>query len=546
MCKATTKIPSNQIVRISMCKATTKIPNNQIVWVTKQSDCVDIHALYQLRTRVVNSKYGSNLTIPNRALERINDFLQYTDFDNYPSLVNISTSLVSVRRTKFRVGDEIIVDIVLYNGRGERATVGGDMLRVWLRETTLKASVAGYVIDHGNGSYTGFVKAIWAGNPELMFSIGNIKEHIGIYVNVVKRYGVLEFQRAVFKRHNVNETTSCSVVPNIPDVQKYCNFTSKNFNLPYFCGKPESLNCEDWFIYEGSGIYACNQKHESFFRNYRNLKKTVAVLNILERVDSTQHLQDSCRDVSSRITWHTTNPTGYFYNGLWQSSICKSRIQWEYKHYRKCLRNRPVLLTGDSTTRNWFTPLAQLLRLKIMIEQSQIHNLRRKWHTFSKAVNANSGISLYWSPHEFPFYSNEQQTEYMRSVASRIDELPSNKSSIVILHWFAHLTRTTPKRYRDHIRSSKKAVLRLLERSPNSDIFIKGPHSFTYEKFLEPFDYVSGVYKQILYEEFRDSHDKVYFIDQWDATVGNENENVHPTFPFFNEMMLNFLFSFIC
>ncbi|XP_069128396.1 NXPE family member 3-like [Argopecten irradians] len=510
---------------------------------------------YQLMSRIMISSYLDRIytlsfnicgyetksTIPNWSLERVNEYRQFTDLDIL-SLVNMSTSVVNVRKTEFRVGDEIIVDIVLYNGRGERATVGGDMLRVWLREITLKASVAGYVIDHGNGSYTGIVKAMWAGNPELMFAIGNTKEHIGIYMNVVQKYGVITFLKAGFKNKNLTENTLCSVVPNIPDVTLYCNFTAHNFNMSFFCGKPKILTCADWSVYERTDIHSCNKKHDLIFRRYRYMKKSITFVDVSKRIVTARHPQVSCRDITRTVTWHTTNPTGYFYNGQWQSLICKSIIQWEYTHYLKCLKNHPVLMTGDSTTRNWFVPLARLLRLNITDGRLEIKD--KALHTFAEATT--EGLYLSWAPHEIPFYSLEQNKDNFRSVASRIDALPSNKSAIVILHWFGHLTRTTPQQYRDHVRSAKEAVLRLLERSPNSDIFIKGPHSFTYDIFLEPFDYISEVYKQILYEEFRDLHHSVYFIDQWDATVGNENVNIHPEYPFFNEMMLNFVFSHIC
>ncbi|XP_069126050.1 NXPE family member 3-like [Argopecten irradians] len=490
------------------------------------------------------NEYDSNSTIPKGAAMKTINKYQYTDFDSYLSLVNISTSLVIVRRTEFRVGDEITVDIVLYNGRGERATVGGDMLRVWLRETTLKASVAGYVIDHGNGSYTGVVKAMWAGKPELMFAIGNTKEHIGIFMNVVQKYGVIEFLRAGFTNQNLTENTMCSVIPNIPNVKEYCNFTTLNFNMSFFCGKPKSLECEDWTVYERTGNHSCSKEHKAFFRSYRYLKKKVTFLKVSNKLSYARHPNVSCRNVNSTVTWHTHVPTGYFYSGQWKSLICKSLLQRRYIPYQRCLRNRPVLMTGDSTTRNWFKPLARLLRLSITDGRQEIKD--KAWHKFGEAIKTSKGLYLYWAPHEIPFYSLEQNKDNFRSVASRIDALPSNKSPIVIMHWFGHLTRTTPQQYRDHVRSAKEAVLRLLKRSPNSDIFIKGPHSFTYNIFLEPFDYLSRVCKQILYEEFRDLQDKVYFIDQWDATVGNGNVDIHPTLPFFNEMMLNFVFSFIC
>ncbi|XP_033732951.1 NXPE family member 3-like [Pecten maximus] len=484
-------------------------------------------------------------TLPKHALEQIDRYMMFTDFTDFLSLVNISTSVVTIRNDKsdVRIGDDVIVDIDLYNGRGERATRGGDMLRVWLREPTRHASVSGYVIDHDNGSYTGVVKAMWAGNPELMFSIANTKEHIGIFMNIVQKYGLIRFLRAGFIKGKLTESTLCSVIPNIPNVTEYCNFTSQNFNMSFFCGKPKQMNCGDWTVYERASRYSCNTKHTSFFRNYKYFSKSLGMLTVSTGSGTTGESDILCRDVSSTITWQTTNPTGFFYDGKWRSLICKPALSWTYDSYAKCLKNRPVLMTGDSTTRNWYVPLAALLKLRIFVGRHEIKD--KAWHKFAEAENKGKSLSMYWSPHEIPFYSWEQNKNNFRSVASRIDDLPGNKSAIIILHWYGHLTRTTPKQYRDHVTSAKHAVVRHLKRSPHSNIFIKGPHSFTYNYFLEPFDYISRVYRQILYEEFKDLQDKVYFIDQWDATVGMENLDIHPKASL-NPIMANFVFSFIC
>ncbi|XP_033759262.1 NXPE family member 3-like [Pecten maximus] len=474
-----------------------------------------------------------------------------TDFKDLLSLVNISTSVISMRNNKseVRIGDDVIVDIDLYSGRGGRSTRGGDMLRVWLREPSRHASVSGYVIDHDNGSYTGVVKAMWAGNPELIFSIANTKEHIGIFMNIVHKHGLIKFLRARFMKGNLTEITLCSIIPNIPDVTDYCNFTTQNFNFSFYCGKPKHMNldCEDWVLYAASSNYSCNMKNKALMQN-RYISKEIGTVKVLADSGSgTKGESDtSCHDVISKQTWQTSNPTGYFYKGKWRSLICKPSLTWTYKSYAKCLKNRPVLMTGDSTTRNWYVSLTKLLNLTIFDGRHEIKDAA--WQKFAEAGNNTKSLSLYWTPHEIPFYGSErieQNKNNFRSIASRIDNLPGRKRIILILHWYAHLARTTPQQYREHVTSAKQAVVRLLKRSPHSKILVKGPHSYTYNYFVEPFDYISRIYSQILYEEFKDLQDNVYFIDQWDATIANENFDIHPK-PALDPIMVNFAFSFIC
>ncbi|XP_060063209.1 NXPE family member 3-like [Ylistrum balloti] len=474
----------------------------------------------------------------------INTYMEFKDYKDFHSLVNISNSVITVRSSNVSIGDDIIVDIVLYNGRGERSKMGGDILRVWLREPSVKASVSGHVTDHGDGSYTGVVKAMWAGKPEVMFSIANTKEHVGIFMNIVHKYGLIMFLKAGFRKGNRTETTLCSVLPNIPHVIEYCNFTAQIYNMSFFCGKPFTMSCEDWIVYERALQYPCSEKHQLLFSKYKYFKKRVSRVTVLSNSGARQEPMVSCSDIKSEVTWQISTPAGYFYNGKWRSLLCKTLMPWKRESYAKCLKDRPLLMTGDSTIRNWFQRIAELLKLTILVGKKEVTD--KAWQKFSEAGNRTESLELYWAPHGIPFFSYEQNKKNLRSAASRIDDLPGNKSVILVLHWFSHVARTNPQNYRELLRSAKQAIIRLLKRSPNSRVLIKGPHAFTYFMFLGPIDYLGMLYKQILYEEFKDLQRKVYYIDQWDATIGNENINNHPEYPSYNPMMINLLFSFIC
>ncbi|XP_069120350.1 NXPE family member 3-like isoform X2 [Argopecten irradians] len=479
------------------------------------------------------------------ALRPVKSYLEITDFTDFLSLVNISTSFIRIRKSVVKLGEDVIVDIILYNGRNEPLTRGGDVLRLWLREPSHKASVSGHVIDHGDGSYTGIVKAMWAGNPEVMFSIANTKEHIGIFMNIVHKYGLITFLKAGFGKENVTESTLCSIVPRIPGVSEYCDFTAQNYDMSFFCGKPTNMSCEDWIVYERTiDEHPCNKDQLSLFLHYKYFQKNISTVKVLPDPGTVLDTERPCFGLNSDVTWKPRHPTGYYFNGEYRSLVCKASMPWNRTAYARCLRDRPLLMTGDSTIRNWFTKIADLLDLRILVGRKEIKD--KAWHKFSEAENASESLALYWTPHGIPFFSYEQNKNNMRSVAFRIDSMPGDKPVILMLHWFSHLARTTPYKYREHVRSAKLAIIRLLKRSPDSRIFIKGPHAYTYFTFLEPIDYMGLLYIQILHEEFQDLQNKVYFIDQWDATVGNENIHNHPAYPPYNIQMISLFFSFIC
>lgn len=157
---------------------------------------------------------------------------------------------VTTNCSSLHIGDDIMVEMELYNGYGKPIQTGGDLLRVWMTDTQHRASVAGYVIDHGDGTYTGVVKALWSGRPTLKVSVANVKEHIAIYMNVMKEYGTSKYINAIFYKANKHkqDTTTCSAVYKPPSLrdENFCNFTKENFNMAFYCVAPKGYTCEDW------------------------------------------------------------------------------------------------------------------------------------------------------------------------------------------------------------------------------------------------------------------------------------------------------------
>lgn len=99
--------------------------------------------------------------------------------------------------------------------------------------------------------------------------------------------------------------------------------------------------------------------------------------------------------------------------------------------------------------------------------------------------------------------------------------------------------------FREHVRKAKEAVLRLLMRSREVQVFIKGPHLITYPNALKPYAYVGMFVEQILLEEFYNLTYRVIYLDQWDMSVAMENVDKHPN-KLLDEISLNNLINLAC
>lgn len=169
------------------------------------------------------------------------------------------------KKTYYKLGERIITEITLYDGWGRRLLTGGDLLRIWTVNPFIKANSSGFVIDHGNGSYTGIVTALWRGYLQIRLSIATTKEHTGIFMNRVSKYGLSNSITATFSKtfngNSIQDRSDCSVVSFIPGYNDTCNFTTINYNMSWFCGKPSlpHLSCKDWTAYSGGKFNSFSQ-----------------------------------------------------------------------------------------------------------------------------------------------------------------------------------------------------------------------------------------------------------------------------------------------
>ena len=166
----------------------------------------------------------------------------------------------------FQLGENVTVRITLSDGSGKAKTVGGDHVRVWMVEPSKKASSAGYVIDHGNGTYTGHLKALWVGIPLIRAAIAITCEGVGIRYHAIKEPSKLRGVLAVFKSDHISEETLCA--PRLNSKRDLCNFSAENFGLPWFCFRPQNpkLLCHDWVKVRGYHPKGFTQQENAILR----------------------------------------------------------------------------------------------------------------------------------------------------------------------------------------------------------------------------------------------------------------------------------------
>ncbi|XP_069104857.1 NXPE family member 4-like isoform X2 [Argopecten irradians] len=476
-----------------------------------------------------------------RQIKQVTDFKKL--YDSRFSLVELITA-----HDALTVGSKLRVRISLYNGYNHSLTQGGDLLNIWLRNKDGTSTVAGYVVDNLNGTYTGHVMAFWAGNVTIKVTVTNTKEGIGLYTNYVQEHGSYKFVNATFVEGNRREMTQCAPTMSHWLRHQYggfCNLTEENYNISLFCGKPKSVSCTNWVKYgwDGSLYYDENTKK---ILGYKDIVLKPIHLTIVPSSKEDLYFpipKVPCNKFPPSLTWNSTVPSGFLFKGKYHNLLCQTTVDSTKENYRTCLKNLTVISIGDSTTRQWFFRLSSILGIR------DSANIPEKgvWQKYAHAQSPRLGLDIEWQPHELPFHGTPgSDRKNIKSVSFRLDKIPAKSNAIVIIHWFAHIARCCDHiALREHVRAAKVSIVKLLKRSPDVQIFIKGPHLITFLNARKPYAYIGMFVEQVLLEEFKDLTDKIIYLDQWDMSVAKENVNIHPK-TVLDDISLNNLINFAC
>lgn len=234
-------------------------------------------------------------------------------------------------------------------------------------------------------------------------------------------------------------------------------------------------------------------------------------------------------------TWRN-HVVGFYFNKTWISIHCKeTNLPYNiitFKKFGKCLKNRQIILIGDSNALSFYDILVKNLHLNIVSTEGR----------FFFATNPEMNISICHAPHHLPHYViTFQDKDNFIPATKWFDDIQPGNNSIIMLHMWMHAKMMDFGVFRRHVRQIKISAERMLQRAPQVDLIIKGPHASVDQ--IPATDYASQPHRTIWREEFQGIQDKVIFLDFWGMTIGTENQKTHP--PIVMDMVYHLL-SHLC
>uniref|UniRef100_A0A670IU57 NXPE C-terminal domain-containing protein n=1 Tax=Podarcis muralis TaxID=64176 RepID=A0A670IU57_PODMU len=394
-------------------------------------------------------------------------------------------------QSNYTVGNMLLVSLEARDQSGQPKHYGGDFLRAKLHSPELKASVAGTVEDHNNGTYTLTFPLLWAGAAQVSVRLIHSSETVALLRRIRDSHPSTVTFRGYFVdpgQGSKEEVTECNVHPVSGPT---CQYVDPGTGERWFCARPQHHSCND-LVYHSTGIY-------------KN------VLSSAEKVFLTTSPPLPCHPGLA-----LTNPSGFYYKDVWVSLGCSSRTFPTSDLALGCLRGKIVHMIGDSTLRQWWEFLLAFIPCK---------SLGKNCSGPLLAVEPAQGLVLRWRAHGIPLRTAKSKMADMHYLANELDALGGGPDMVVVFTLWAHFTTFPVDVYVRRVHGIRQAVAQLLARSPQTTVVIKSAN--TGFKSVYGSDWLSLQLDNILRAMFAGM--KVAIVDAWAMTSCHYLPgNIHP------------------
>ncbi|XP_045202402.2 NXPE family member 3-like [Mercenaria mercenaria] len=465
-----------------------------------------------------------------------------------------SVKFSRLKTIKYDNEGNIVVAIETYDMKNNSKTVGDDVIVVWASQSDGDGLVSGHVIDHKNGSYTGTVKVFWTGFTKVNVKLASSLENTCLRLKALKKYGNTVFAmqkawgiRGTFRTNLIREDTVCGTNQKIFGFKDVCNFTSLNGGMSWFCGKPKhtKLPCSSIDSF-GTGRIDTSMVGQS--ERIQNNGHGIFNQNLLLDIQNyrTGKRNCSCSLRPPLLSWKESEPSGFWLDSHWNFVKCYSSIKHDIAPYRQCLKNKNVVIIGDSTLRQYAAYFIRYILGLGPVDMKGSKGPNGQYHGYK--LFKGSGINLMYIKHEMPLHNPNLPAKDISSVPQILRTMEDNdledNSLILIINYNSHFSAHPPSKFRERIRYLAIAIESFLSRKPRTKILFKGPHLCINDaRWFDP--RISLLYKQIVREEFSKLMNNVIYLDVWSISVAHNHEQLHPYGDaFFSQ--INQLMAYIC
>ncbi|XP_039274814.2 NXPE family member 4-like [Styela clava] len=444
-----------------------------------------------------------------------------------------NNSFITIQKMPYFVGDLLEAVITSKNYWNQTKQYGGDLFQVILyRKPADDILIPCKITDNHNGLYDVTCPLVSEGDFELKAKLRFSSELLYLFMlNHQTKMGVNIYVTSEYMNSSSPaEHSRCAVGFDEPVDNELCNYTNPTNGEPWFCIKPPSRECNPIISQQKIHLKGTDMKKGEIPLNFmkKYYKETnqygaeislsgikFKVLKKIKKKKINFLSKENCYD-TFKNTMKQVDPliSGWLQNKNWHSMRCEN-MPIELEALFKCLEGCDVYFFGDSVIRKWYICFKKH-------HFKEYLGIKNSWSISRDAISEHYNVSLHYRSHGPPLHSDGPPTA-RPYISDSLDAISEKEKSVVIISLGAHFFSTSADIFLERILVIKKAIRRLLARSPKSRVFMKGIHT------------IGGVsarwlfyrMEQILKHEFLNEKD-VTILDVWELSVLMNNTNIHP------------------
>ncbi|XP_041424972.1 NXPE family member 2 [Xenopus laevis] len=473
-------------------------------------------------------------------LSRISNMIPPVNFDHLhnTSCARNSRATVINAKDKYCIGDNLTIEIVMYDFIGNKKHYGGDFIRARIFNTKLAAGATGRIEDFNNGIYHVHFTLFWEGQVEVSLLLYHSSEAVSaLWRSRNQGYGLIKFT-GTFQNGNKNVKTKCGF--QVDNAGETCTYEDTKYNELFYCSKTANLSCGSLAF-----LQSFNQDHSFFSYLQKSLfKRYIYMFWFLVSdiivccyifIAIRTFPQEKCK-----IGMTSPYPSGFCLLDIWTPLFCRLSPFPSTNHVNSCLKDKMIYLMGDSTLRQWFLHLVNKLK---NLKNFNLH--RTGLESMLLAIDPEKNILLQWKKHSHPIVaSRSYSVKDDAYISEEIDRLAGGPNTVIAITAGQHFRPFPIRLFIKRVINIRRALESLFIRSPETKVIIKAENTREFNLDVERFsDFYGYIQNLIVKEMFQDL--PVAVVDAWDMTIAFNSNDVHPAENVIRNQ-INMFLTYIC
>uniref|UniRef100_A0A8D0E7S5 Uncharacterized protein n=1 Tax=Salvator merianae TaxID=96440 RepID=A0A8D0E7S5_SALMN len=179
--------------------------------------------------------------ISHSSLDKLMPHRTFTDINTSTSAKNSRATVVN-HKDAYCVGEQLLVQLDVYDWRGRRKEYGGDFLRARISSSRLQAGASGLITDLRNGTYLVNFTLFWEGTIKVSLLLMHPSEGVSaLWAARKKGYDKIAFT-GKFLNGTSEVLTECGFAMNT--TAELCKYVDERDQEAFYCMKPSKVPCE--------------------------------------------------------------------------------------------------------------------------------------------------------------------------------------------------------------------------------------------------------------------------------------------------------------